>query len=214
MSSDPSITADLRIGDVASSTGVTVESLRYYEQRGLLKPAGRKPSGYRTYPKSAIPLVRFIKRAQALGFTLAEVEELVHLRERAWAGDAPLVLRVVAEQKLRDIDRRVRELETLRGALATLIDACDEACMPGPRPAKANLERGTSASRAAVVPLACPLIEAFDSDRSAELSALRSDVASETTSRSPEPRGFALPERDATKARTAPAGKRQPRRKR
>lgn len=121
----------IRIGDLAAQTGVTVEALRYYEQRGLVRPLGRRESGYREYSADSVKLVRFIKRAQSLGFTLTEVEELVQLRERAWAGDAPWQLRDAAEAKLADIDRRLRELNALRGALADMIAACDVSCREG-----------------------------------------------------------------------------------
>jgi DNA-binding transcriptional MerR regulator len=199
----------LRIGDVATSTGVTVESLRYYEQRGLLRPSGRKASGYRVYPDSAIALVRFIKRAQSLGFTLAEVEELVRLRERAWSGDAPRVLREVAVTKLRDIDRRVRELQALRGALATLIEACDVACAPIIDSDRRGTDRGTT-----MAPLACPLIEAFDTEHRHDVSA-DEEIVDRSPCCSQETRGSEAPEREATRSTRAPATTRTPpRRKR
>jgi DNA-binding transcriptional MerR regulator len=75
------------------------------------------PSGYREYTSETIRLVRFIRRAQSLGFTLAEVEELIRLREKAWAGSSPAVLRDATDSKMREIDRRVRELRALRGGL-------------------------------------------------------------------------------------------------
>jgi MerR family transcriptional regulator, copper efflux regulator len=160
----------LRIGDVAAQAGVSVDTLRFYERRGLLRPAGRRASGYREYSGETVRLVRFIRRSQALGFTLAEVEELVRLRERAWTGDGPRQLREAADAKVRDIDRRVRELRALRGALARLISACDEAC-----PTDSTSEGtsaactpsctgtgGASASTSAV--LDCPLIEALEDE--------------------------------------------------
>jgi DNA-binding transcriptional MerR regulator len=118
----------LRIGDVAARAGVSVDALRYYERRGLLQPTGRRASGYREYPPDAAQLVRFIKRAQALGFTLAEVEELVRLRGDARRPDAALAARDVAQAKIRDIDERVRQLTALRGALAQLVESCEATC--------------------------------------------------------------------------------------
>jgi DNA-binding transcriptional MerR regulator len=138
----------IRIGDLAAQTGVTVEALRYYEQRGLVRPSGRRTSGYREYPADSVKLVRFIKRAQGLGFTLAEVEELVQLRSGAWSGDAPWQLREAAVAKAEDIDRRMRELGALRAALTEMIGACDATCN--------DKSRGG--------PLPCALVEAFDSD--------------------------------------------------
>lgn len=139
--------AVLRIGDVASATGVSADALRFYERRGLLRPAARRPSGYREYTEETVRLVRFIRQAQALGFTLAEVEDLVRLRERAWAGGAPSRLRAAAAEKMQEIDRRVRELRALRGALDRLLKECDAACASNTREVSA---------------LDCPLIEALD----------------------------------------------------
>ena len=118
----------LRIGDLSARAGVSVDALRYYERRGLLRPTGRRASGYREYPPEAAALVRFIKRAQALGFTLAEVEELVRLRADARQPSAALAARDVAAAKVRDIDERVRQLLALRGALAGLVEACEATC--------------------------------------------------------------------------------------
>ncbi len=120
----------LRIGTLAARTGVSVDALRYYERRGLLRPTGRRASGYREYPPEAAALVRFIKRAQALGFTLAEVEELVRLRDDARRPAAAVAAREVAAAKVRDIDDRVRQLLALRGALADLVETCEATCGP------------------------------------------------------------------------------------
>ena len=76
----------LRIGDVASKAGVNIETLRYYERRGILRSPKRSSAGYREYPTDTVRLIRFIKRAQELGFTLDEIEDLVALRQtpRRW----------------------------------------------------------------------------------------------------------------------------------
>ncbi|MGH7710886.1 MAG: MerR family transcriptional regulator [Gemmatimonadaceae bacterium] len=153
------IEGQIRIGDLASLTGVTVEALRYYERRGLLHPAGRRASGYREYATETVRLVRFIKRAQGLGFTLAEVAELVRLRDGAWSGDAPRKLRDAADAKVADIDGRMRELGALKRVLAELVDACDESC------------RVNGAARGN--PLPCPLVEAFDTEDAPERAGAR-----------------------------------------
>ena len=161
-----SVDRPLSIGDLASQTGVTVEALRYYEQRGLVRPMGRRGGGYREYGAGTVRLVRFIRRSQSLGFTLAEVQELVRLRERAWAGDAPLQLRDAAITKVEDIDRRMRELGALRDALAELVAACDEACAADslrPAPGAPDDCCGPGAAPAGAS-LHCPLIEAFDAE--------------------------------------------------
>ena len=149
-----------RIGDIAEAAGVSVDALRFYERRGLITPVRRRASGYREYSPDAVRVVRFIRRAQALGFTLAEVEELIHLRERTWAGDAPRQLRETAGAKVRDIDRRVRELLALRDALAQLIEACDDACPVLSNDAACAETRDKRDSE--LVPLECPLIEALE----------------------------------------------------
>jgi DNA-binding transcriptional MerR regulator len=138
----------LRIGDLAAAAGVSVDALRYYERRGLIRPTSRRASGYREYPPDAVGLVRFIKRAQALGFTLAEVDELVRIRGASRRTDAALEAREVAMAKIRDIDERLRQLGALRSALAELVTACERTCGPiGPAP-----DDGAR----------CPIIDALD----------------------------------------------------
>jgi DNA-binding transcriptional MerR regulator len=141
-------TPRLRIGDLAARSGVSVDALRYYERRGLIQPTGRRPSGYREYPPEAVALVRFIKRAQALGFTLAEVDELVRLRDERSRGRAALEVRGVAVNKIRDIDDRVRQLLALRGALSGLVAACEAHCGDAPPAADGGVS--------------CPIIDALD----------------------------------------------------
>lgn len=156
----------LRIGDVALQSGASVDALRFYEKRGLLKPARRRASGYREYDPDAVRLVRFIRRAQDLGFTLAEVAELVRLRERAWKGQAPGSLRKAAGNKVSDIDRRIRELRSMRGALARLINACDAACgLDGADGAGCDTDDCCVPPTAGV--LDCPIIEALETEAAA-----------------------------------------------
>jgi DNA-binding transcriptional MerR regulator len=146
-------TPPLRIGDVAAAAGVSADTLRYYERRGLLQPSGRRASGYREYPPESVALVHFIKQAQALGFTLAEVEELTRLRGTAARPGAALEAREVAVAKLRDIDEKLRQLGALRAALADLVADCERTCGDG---------------RALVDASACPIIAALDDgDRAA-----------------------------------------------
>jgi MerR family transcriptional regulator, copper efflux regulator len=166
MANMPTAGSTLRIGALASRTGVSVEALRYYETRGLLRPATRRTSGYREYAAESVRLVLFVKRAQALGFSLAEVEELVRLRDRAWSGDAPRQLRAAAVTKVDDIDQRIRQLGAMRNALAELVDACDTACPVGPGPV------GECDSPQPPTALPCPLIEALDPDGGASDSQL------------------------------------------
>jgi DNA-binding transcriptional MerR regulator len=147
----------LRIGALASQTGVSVEALRYYEKRGLVRPVARRGSGYREYGADSVRVVLFIKRAQALGFSLAEVEELVRLRERAWTGDGPRVLRGAAVSKIEDIARRIRQLGALRDALSELVSACDAACLVDESACEGDQRLPRKATA-----LPCPLVEALD----------------------------------------------------
>ncbi len=94
----------LRIGAVANQAGVNIQTLRYYERRGLLDEQERTTSGFREYPPDTVRLIRFIKRAQDLGFTLGEIEELLPLRERRPADRVNI--RSVAQAKVAAIDPR------------------------------------------------------------------------------------------------------------
>jgi len=114
--------SSLKIGELARAADVGVETIRYYERRGLLAQPPRRASGYRQYPWRAVRRVRFIRRAQALGFTLKEIEELLALRvddERSCAD-----VRALARAKLEDIERRVAELQEMGRALARVARRC------------------------------------------------------------------------------------------
>jgi len=112
------------ISRTAREAGVNTQTLRYYERRGLLPRPPRRGSGYRDYPADAVQLVRFIKRAQDLGFSLDEVEELIKLRG-VRASDRQKVRRI-AEKKIADIESRIAHLESMRGALRHLVRSCHE----------------------------------------------------------------------------------------
>ncbi len=113
----------LRTGEVAARAGVNVETLRFYERRGLLKePKRRSSSGYRDYPPDAVRVVRFIKRAQELGFTLGEIEDLLRLRENE--GSTCADIRAAAASKLRGIDGKILSLRRMKRALTLLVESC------------------------------------------------------------------------------------------
>lgn len=112
----------LRSGQLAAAAGVNLQTLRYYERRGLLKPAGRRPSGYREYAPDAVRRLRFIKRAQELGFTLREIHELLALRAGT-AGQRERTRTAVAG-KLAEMDGKIRDLKAMRKTLAALADTC------------------------------------------------------------------------------------------
>jgi DNA-binding transcriptional MerR regulator len=110
------------IADAAARAGVNPQTFRYSERRGLLKPAARRESGYREYTADEVRIVRFIKRAQDLGFTLDETAELLRLRRtRAGRRDAA---RAVAMRHQADLEMRIRDLQRMHDALGQLIRAC------------------------------------------------------------------------------------------
>lgn len=110
----------LSIGQLAKRAGVGVDTVRYYERDGLLAPAGRMASGYRRYGETELKRLRFIRRAKALGFSLADIRTLLSLNtERS----VPKVKRA-AEAKLVEVEEKLRELERVRAGLRALIAAC------------------------------------------------------------------------------------------
>lgn len=113
----------MQIGDLAKKAGVNVQTVRYYERRGLLPEPDRKPSGYRIYGKEDVLRLRFILRAKALGFTLTEIEELLGLRvdPRRTAED----VRRHAEEKIADVEEKIRDLRDMRRALRQLVESCE-----------------------------------------------------------------------------------------
>jgi Hg(II)-responsive transcriptional regulator len=112
----------LTIGKVAERGGVNVQTIRYYERRGLLPQPGRTPSGYRKYSDDAIRRLRFIRQAQSLGFSLNEIEELLSLRMQpsATCGD----IRKRARQKIATVNEKISELQRIKDALRKLAIAC------------------------------------------------------------------------------------------
>lgn len=113
---------DLRIGQVAKRAGVGVETIRFYERKGLIEEPPRRPSGYRQYPETVIPRIRFIRRAGELGFSLKEVQELLDLRaDSATRGGA---VRERAEAKVREIEARIAGLEGITNILTDLTVRC------------------------------------------------------------------------------------------
>jgi DNA-binding transcriptional MerR regulator len=113
----------LRTGELAERAGVNVQTLRYYERRGLLAAPTRRPSGQREYGEEAVRLLRTIKAVQRLGFTLAEIEELLDLFEHR-RGTRKLHRR--AEAKVAEIDAKIGQLQQVRQVLAAVLDAeCD-----------------------------------------------------------------------------------------
>jgi len=113
----------LRTGEVAEQAGVNIQTLRYYERRGLLAPPDRSPGGHRVYPPETVTLIGVIKATQRLGFTLDEVADLIDTGRRRHTGPG---LRVRAVAKLEEVDRKIADLQAIRSALGRLVAArCD-----------------------------------------------------------------------------------------
>lgn len=127
-------TTELRSGKVAAAAGVNLQTLRYYERRGLLAQPRRSLGGHRLYPPEAVTVVRVIKAAQRLGFTLDEVAELLAVGTHRH-GRPPAGLRRRAEAKRAEIDAKIADLTVIRQALTDAIEAgCDDmtACVTSP----------------------------------------------------------------------------------
>ena len=135
----------MRIGAVASAANVNEQTLRYYEREGLLPPPKRSANGYRDYPDDTVPLVRFIKRAQELGFSLEEARTLSFLR--ADPASSCLRVRELAVNKVADIERRIADLTAMGAQLRALVTTCRQNAAP-----------------------ACPILDAIDSRESAAMA--------------------------------------------
>ena len=108
--------AGLRIGDVAARTGLSTPTIRYYESVGLLAPAPRSATGYRHYSEASVEELQFIKKAQALGFSLEEIGEILKLSR---SGETPCAhVLDLAKRHLEAVDERIRQLSRFRSVLA------------------------------------------------------------------------------------------------
>jgi len=115
------MTTELTIGRLADEAGVNVETIRYYQRRGLMAEPDKPMGGHRRYDPAAIKRVRFIKRAQVLGFTLEEVGSLLELDEARACADT----RELAAHKLQVIEEKLADLKAMRKALMALLLQCD-----------------------------------------------------------------------------------------
>jgi MerR family mercuric resistance operon transcriptional regulator len=117
-----SSTATLTTGEVADQAGVNLQTVRYYERRGLIPEPPRTAGGFRQYAPEAVSRIRFVKRAQELGFTLDEIDELLALR--ADAGADAVEVKHLAEAKAADIAAKIRDLQRMKETLDALAAAC------------------------------------------------------------------------------------------
>ena len=113
----------MRIGQLAKEAGVGVETVRFYEQKGLMaQPPKPKTGGYREYPAESVHRIRFIRSAQQIGFSLGEIDELLELE--AGNNTRCIDVRKRAEVKLEDVLVKIDNLKSIRKALEMLINAC------------------------------------------------------------------------------------------
>ncbi len=111
----------LTTGELAKETGVNIETIRYYERLGLIPEPPRRVSGYREFTPKYVERIRFIKRAQALGFTLLEISELLAVAD---GHPACKDIRKFAEDKVEDIEVRMHDLQKIKAVLNDLIKKC------------------------------------------------------------------------------------------
>ena len=112
----------MKIGEVARAAGIGIDAIRFYEREGLIEEPGRRPSGYRVYGADVVLNLRFIRRAKELGFSLKQISELLSLEADPQAGAADV--KRLAEEKLADIESRIRALQRMRRALRRLTEGC------------------------------------------------------------------------------------------
>lgn len=118
----PNAVNKLTIGGLARAASVHVETIRYYQRRGLLTEPPRPPGGIRRYGAADIDRLTFVKTAQQLGFSLDEIAELLRLEDGAHCLEAS----TFAEHKLRDVRAKISDLQRIEGVLADLVHACHE----------------------------------------------------------------------------------------
>jgi DNA-binding transcriptional MerR regulator len=117
----------LRRGRVAAAADVNIETLRYYERRGLLAEPDRSPGGHRLYSPEAVTVLRVIKAAQRLGFTLEEVADLLELGRHRHGKRVDAGLQQRAREKLVEVEERIADLVAIRDNLTAALDAgCDD----------------------------------------------------------------------------------------
>jgi DNA-binding transcriptional MerR regulator len=128
----------MKIGRVAKDAKVNIQTLRYYERVGMIKPESRDASGYRMYAGDSVKRVGFIKKAQELGFTLAEIKELLTLRGNS--AQSRSTARKKASAKLAVIRGRIADLKSLEKTLQGLIKDCERGSLDGPCPILEKME--------------------------------------------------------------------------
>jgi len=128
----------LNIGQLARQTGVTVETVRFYEKQGLIAAPRRTAAGYRQYPPETVQRLHFIQNAKDVGFTLRDIGELLAMREESGTTCQDIQLR--ASDKLVEVEQKLRELTRIRNALARLVTKCKAQTVEGECPILAEFD--------------------------------------------------------------------------
>jgi MerR family copper efflux transcriptional regulator len=115
----------VRIGQLAGACGVSPDTIRFYERKGLLPEPRRTGAGHRVYDETAVQRVQFIRRAHEIGLTLADTQELIRTRERGLPLCRPLTERL--RTRLRAVEQKVEEMAATRRVLAENLDRCEDA---------------------------------------------------------------------------------------
>ena len=112
----------MKIGQVAKAAGVGIDAIRFYERQGLLQEPDRRPSGYRNYTPEAVLDLQFIKRAKELGFSLKEIGDLLRINREP--NSTATEVKKFAEQKLADLEGKIRSLQRMKKALRKIAESC------------------------------------------------------------------------------------------
>jgi DNA-binding transcriptional MerR regulator len=122
----------LRVGELAAAVGATGDTIRYYERAGLLPPPRRTPSGYRAYDEAAVERLRFIQGAQRLGLRLADIRDLLAVRDTGTCACGPA--EDLLARRLAEVDVQIAALTALRGEMTAMLDGLGRADCPPPVP--------------------------------------------------------------------------------
>jgi DNA-binding transcriptional MerR regulator len=170
----------VRIGQLATRTNVSIQSLRLYERLGLLTPDGRTTAGYRTFDVDAVRRVRSIRRAQGLGFTLREIAQL--LAAPISSSNICQSVHSQASRNLRRLDQRIESLNAMRAQLANYLDGCDKSSSAEACPLYQALNKTDMPTPAPFRKLSGPLIELVFTPDCPSIEVARSAIREALTS--------------------------------
>ncbi len=131
----------MKIGQVALKTGLNVQSIRFYERKGLLPSPSRTDAGQRLYDQESIQRIQFIKHAQAVGFSLKEISELLSVKVSP--DGSCLAIRQLATEKLLQLEQRLESIKRMKSALQSMMELCDEGLPVGECPILEALDNNT-----------------------------------------------------------------------